>query len=120
MIISSIMNYFKRRKHLRMKTHDLARVSLGENEKAYILVNIVNLSEGGLQFVWQKKIPTGHEVDIEVNLAREDVRLKLKGKILWCRKEKTGSTFLVGTLFTNITDKEIRAIREWIKNVGKE
>ncbi|MBI2167830.1 MAG: PilZ domain-containing protein [Candidatus Omnitrophica bacterium] len=110
----------EKRRHPRIKLFDLVKCEYPPRPLIVQINNLVNLSEGGLQFLCQDMFKLSQEIRITINLAELERDISVRGKVVWIRKERAlhNASCRVGISFTEISDPDRRTIHEMAENLA--
>ncbi len=111
-----------KREFLRVRSHNLVKYhylsSRGPTER---VSNIINLSEGGLQFRYRGRITVGTAVKMLINIVEEGKQIPVLGRVKWIgRAEGRSRSVRVGVSFMAIEDEDKNFIRRFIRHHKKE
>ncbi len=75
----------------------------------------------GLGLVTRVRCAVGAGIDVEFHLPRTDKPIKAKGRVVWSKLEdEAGHSYRVGVAFTEITEAERKAIRQYVEVEAKK
>jgi len=105
-----------RRRNLRLKYPCLIVLKDDQKEDVPVLVQVHNISEGGVAVISKKnfKMLSNVDVDIEVDL---DQHIKCQGQIIWSIKRSEEEAYKplfydIGITFVDISDQNLKRIVE--------
>lgn len=110
----------EKRRFPRMKTFDLLKCEYPAKEAAVQITNLVNISEGGLQFVCQNLFRLADRLRMTINLAELERDIPVEAKVVWICKEHRNPRMgddlscRVGVSFTGIADQDRAAIHDLV------
>jgi Tfp pilus assembly protein PilZ len=79
---------------------------------------VINISEGGLQFLSRSDMPQGVMLALTVEVPGEEQPLRMKGRVAWAKKVPNRPAFRIGIEFTKIAERVKKRI-EMLKEAGK-
>jgi Tfp pilus assembly protein PilZ len=114
----------ERRRHCRFEIDDcqatlhrdglLTVLGMGKNNRARAALD---LSEGGVRFLTQERLPVGTKVRIVIDVERYKEQITAAGEVRWCyQSAKNSDEFYTGVEFVDLPASEKRKIgmmRDW-------
>ena len=114
----------ERREHSRFEIDDcqatlqrdglLSALRVGRNNRARAALD---LSEGGVRFLTDERLPVGTKVRVVIQVERYQDEITASGEVRWCYKSaKNAEDFYAGVEFTDLAAPERRKIammRDW-------
>ncbi len=80
-----------------------------------LLTNIVDLSEGGLQFTARQKLATGSMIQMVINLIERNQDIPILGRVVWIRPlDIRYKVYRVGVLFEEIRPEHRGLLRSLV------
>jgi twitching motility protein PilT len=77
-----------------------------------------NIGEGGLYLVYNKEpIPAGTLLDLLIQGMHHDNPITAKARVVWIREVKENKMYEVGVSFTDIRDKDLSLIKQWVQTI---
>lgn len=114
----------EKRRYPRMKTFNLVKCEYPARAVTVQISNLINVSEGGLQFICQNMFRLAEKLRITINLAELGRDIPVEAKVVWLRKEhqtpRMGNNLCcrVGVSFTEIADQDREAIHDLVHQVA--
>lgn len=79
------------------------------------ICNLVDISEGGIQFSSPKKLERGSLFSCDIELVEKDVRIPVLAKVVWVRpRRKCRGIYHVGACFLSIREEASALIRNFV------
>lgn len=104
-----------RRRYPRVKTSNLLKIA-PETVPNSSLTNLINISEGGIQFTYPKRIFPQTQCRMVLNFAEKDMQIPVTGRVVWVKKNKTtGHAFRAGVEFTDVEARDLLMIRNYVQ-----
>lgn len=104
---------WEQRRYPRKLTNSL--LALEASEKP--ICNLVDISEGGIQFSSPRKLEHGALFSCLINLIEKDVQIPVMAKVVWARRcRKCRGIYHVGASFLSIHEEASQTIRDFIGN----
>lgn len=114
----------ERRKHSRFEVDScqatlypdgmLTVFGVGKNNRARAALD---LSEGGVRFLTQERLPVGAKVRLIIEMEKYKDQIEASGEVRWCyQSAKNAGDFFAGVQFENLDPSQKRKIalmREW-------
>jgi c-di-GMP-binding flagellar brake protein YcgR len=108
----------ERRKHPRASVFNLVRYIPKGNALKEEISNLMNLSEGGLQFFSKHEIEAGTILGMQIHMAAGK-EIHLAGKVVWVRHDESGKNgYQIGVSFMEMDDKHRAFILSILKAKG--
>ena len=107
------------RKFPRITSFHLIRSEGLETPSESQVSNLVELSEGGLQFTSSRTLEPSDKLRITINLRESGRDISVIGKVVWVRPvvdQGKITLFRVGVSFTEISEEDLKLIRKFVKN----
>jgi hypothetical protein len=103
---------YDRRHKPRQKTRNLISIDAPHT----MVLNLVNISESGLQFSSPVKLKREHILTLNINLAEQCAKIQALGQVVWIKRfSKTDSRmYRVGIHFMGLNKEDSAAIRRFI------
>ena len=107
----------QRRKSLRAKSSNLIKSTTYTGNAKEQISNLIDISEGGLQFFSKERIEPDTVLKITVNMAEKKKQVPIITKVMWTRPEKKGqgTGYEVGVSFLEIDPKDRDLINDFVK-----
>jgi Tfp pilus assembly protein PilZ len=87
---------------------------VGKNNRARAALD---LSEGGVRFLTQERLPVGTKVRIVIDMERYKDQITAAGEVRWCyQSSKNSDDFYAGVEFVDLPASEkrkIKMMRDW-------
>jgi len=81
----------------------------------------LDLSEGGVRFLIQERLPIGAKVRMVIQMEKYQDQIEASGEVRWCyQSTKKAGDFYAGVQFSNLDDTQKRKIammKEWFTSV---
>ncbi len=102
---------WEQRRYPRKLTNSLLALEAPERP----ICNLVDISEGGIQFASPRKLERGAFFSCLINLIEKDVRIPVMAKVVWTRRcHKCRGIYHVGACFLSIHDEACALIRDFV------
>ena len=81
------------------------------------VLNLVNISEGGLQFSSPKPLKQNQIINLVVNLTKTEAQIEALAQVTWIKKlsEKHSNIYRVGVTFLGISQEAAQKIQDFLK-----
>lgn len=87
-------------------------------------VETIDISEGGLCFVYSKPLKTDALIEVKLKIPQHKEPLKIKGRVAWIKRQEgpqiEGNKFKVGLEFFDLKDKYKRVISRFLKPISSQ
>lgn len=93
-------NHHERRHYLRHPIHVPIAVHLSQG-KDLQKSEAMDLSQGGLSFLWKKKLPNGRDLSIDIPV--KEKHFKVKARVVYCAEDRRTGFFRMGVSFRDVT-----------------
>lgn len=111
-----------RRQHSRARSYNLVKLIHSEriDRGAWTLyypeqeiLNITNISEGGLTFISFRKMPSDSIVTLVINMAEINRQITAEARVVWVHRKSRGSRlYLIGVSFLVLDENDRNLIRQ--------
>ena len=111
-----------RRQHSRARSYNLVklihseRIDRGSWTLYYPeqeILNITNISEGGLTFISPRKLQPDSAVSLVINMAEINCQINAEARVVWVRRKSRGSRlYLIGVSFFFLDENDRILIRQ--------
>ncbi len=105
------LHSFERRHHTRKKTHNLLSLDAQKSE----LLNLINISETGIQFHSREKIKKNKILRLVINLAEINSEISVIGRVVWCKRSP--KLYRVGIHFLELNPSLTSVLRQYLSAV---
>ena len=85
----------------------------------------MDLSQGGLSFLWKRKLPNGRDLNIDIPV--KEKHFKIKARVVYCAADKKTGFFRTGVSFLDVTSafraklaEEALEIMAYRKKISRE
>ncbi len=101
-----------RRKAVRKYTRNLVSVELPQRH----VLNLVNISERGLQFSCPQRLKKDQTVSLTVNLAEAGAQIQVLGRVAWSKKFASAESkvYRIGVSFIELSQEAGQLIRHFV------
>ena len=104
----------EKRKYVRVSSYNPVKIIKDGDRRPHCLVNIVDISEGGMKFRSEKEFARGSVLTAILHIAEQERQVSLRAEVMWMQQIKKQSMYHVGVRFVELGDKERAILREWI------
>ncbi|MDD5347281.1 MAG: PilT/PilU family type 4a pilus ATPase, partial [Candidatus Omnitrophica bacterium] len=90
----------------------------GDSSKKVVETFVNNMGEGGLLLMYNPEpLDIGTALEVEFLTLRQAASIKAKVRVVWAREIKEAKTYEAGLMFTEIKEKDLSFIKQWIQAV---
>lgn len=132
---SSVINKFKnkgdemskdnaqnqnKRKYIRVVSKNLIKILKSDAFEDNKISNIIDLSSGGIRIVTAGKCDIGSKMDIQINLAEEEVQIPAEVVVRWVKPwQGRKDVFYIGLEFVNLDSSDKNVINRFVKKMDE-
>ncbi|MDH4129156.1 MAG: PilZ domain-containing protein [Spirochaetota bacterium] len=78
---------------------------------------LLNISEGGILFTYDRPIPVGSFLEIEINVPEKKLPINLTGRIVRVEEIIPNKEYEIGFIFRNIFENDRKLLLGYIKEI---
>lgn len=112
-----VLSIFRpKREERRQKTRQKSRNLVAVESPERAIFNLVNISEGGIQYSSVDALRKSQIVNLIINLVEEGTQIEVLGKVVWCQpiSNEEFPTYRIGISFVNLHAEAGTIIRHFI------